>query len=291
VTETSALSLSLELDIGMALETSIALQAKRCDNNAPLVYVHAMTGTRNIVQGCCNDWHCSRCGQIRARHEYGRMVNGATILSSTHSQYFVTITCRGRDVSRKDALKNYSMWTNRLLNSCRNKASRAKEHWAYVQVTELQKRGHPHSHLLTTWTPSDATPYSKGDRLPNNRIASRDGLWSEWFRSANTKAGLGIECDISIVQSPIAVATYIAKYLFKDLQVTEFPPNWRRIRYSRNFPKLAAIENLDAYPLLTPQNWNNAARDASVIRCIGAHAYKVSRATIKGDTLLVLVDK
>ena len=286
-----ALSLELDIDIGVALEESIALQASRCDNNAPLIYIHAMNGTRNIVQGCCDDWHCSRCGQIRARKEYGRMVSGAKILAETHSQYFVTITCRGKDTTRKDALKNYAMWTNRLLNSCRNKASRAGEHWAYVQVTELQKRGHPHSHLLTTWTPPDATPYSKGDTLPNNRIASRDGLWSNWFRAANTKAGLGIECDISIVQSPIAVATYIAKYLFKDLQVTEFPPNWRRIRYSRNFPKLPEIENINAYPLLIAQNWRDAAKDASIIRCVGAHAYKVSLASIKGDTLLVLVDK
>jgi len=286
-----ALSLELDIDIGVALEESIALQASRCDNNAPLIYIHAMNGTRNIVQGCCDDWHCSRCGQIRARKEYGRMINGVKILSETQSQFFVTITCRGKDTTRKDALKNYAMWTNKLLTSCRTKASRAKEHWAYVQVTELQKRGHPHSHMITTWKPDDAIPYSKGDRLPNGRIAARDGLWSNWFRAANTKAGLGIECDISIVQSPIAVATYIAKYLFKDLQVTEFPPNWRRIRYSRNYPKLPAIENLDAYPLLTPQHWRDAAKDASVIRCIGAHAYKVSSATIKGDTLLVLVDK
>jgi len=286
----ASISLCLDLEIGMAIETSVALQASRCDNNAPLIFIHAVSGARIIMQGCCNSWHCARCGQMRARAEYGRMVHGARVLAETHEQYFVTITCKGKSLSRQDALKNYAMWTNRLLTSCRAKASRAGHFWAYVQVTELQKRGFPHSHMLTTWRPDDAIEYTKGDRLPNGRIAKRDCLWSNWFRDANVKAGLGIECDISIVRSPVAVATYIAKYLFKDLQVTEFPPNWRRIRYSRNYPTLPAVENIDAYPLLNDKNWHDAAKDAPVIRCIGELAYKVSKASIKSDTLLVMVN-
>lgn len=286
----SELSIELDLDIGMAVETSIALQAARCDNHAPLIYIHAMNGTRNIVQGCCNDWHCSRCGQIRARHEYGRMVHGAKILAKEHETYFVTITCRGKELSREDALAGYTKWTNRLLTSCRTKAKRAGQFWSYVQVTELQQRGHPHSHILMTWKPNDAIPYEEGDRLPNDRLATRNVLWSDWFRKANIKAGLGTECDISTVLSTVAVATYIAKYLFKDLQITEFPPGWRRIRYSQNFPKLPPIENIDAFPLLTRENWLHASKDAVVIKCIGTHAYNVSKRTIKGDTLLVLVD-
>ena len=223
---------------------------------------------------------------MRARAEYGRIVNGAKILSADNAMYFMTLTCRGRTMRAADAMRHYGEWTNRLLTTCRTKASRSGVFWAYVQVTEKQRRGHPHSHLITTWCPNDAVAYGKGEYLPNHRQATRDTMWSEWFRSANVSAGLGVECDISIIRNAAAVATYLSKYLFKDALTTEFSEHWRRVRYSRNYPKLPEIINQDAFPLLQSKDWYSAARASPLIDCIGAYAYRVATRSIKGDVLL-----
>jgi hypothetical protein len=171
------------------------------------------------------------------------------------SLFFWTLTCRGADMPLAEAEENYLKWTNRLLTAARQKAKRGGDFWAYVQVTERQKRQHPHSHLIATFAPDDSIPYKKGERLPNGRKAKHDCLWSEWFRGANVKAGLGIECDLSRIENAAAVAVYVSKYLFKESMSTRFQKNWRRVRYSHNYPKLPATKNESAFPLVKYADW------------------------------------
>jgi hypothetical protein len=178
------------------------------------------------------------------------------------------------------AENEYLKWTNRLLTSARIKAKRSGGFWAYVQVTERQKRKHPHSHLICTYAPDDGIPFFKGETLPNGRKAKHDCVWSEWFRGANVKAGLGSECDLSRIENPVAVAVYVSKYLFKESMTTKFTKGWRRIRYSRNYPKLPPTANSEAFPLITLADWYKMERLGMIVRADTYDTYE--RALARG---------
>jgi hypothetical protein len=262
----SEIGTDLRSEMEFQLEQSRALEAPTCSKHAPFIFYIDHTGKGRLVQGCCNDWTCPRCGQIRAREEYGKIVEGCrTLANAGHTLYFWTITCRGKECDVKTAETNYLLWTNRLLSSCRYQAKTAHHHFAYVQVTERQKRKHPHSHLITTYAPKDAVGYSKHQELPNGRRAKHNCLWSAWFREANIKSGLGSECDISQVENPIAVAVYVSKYLFKDAMATKFEKGWKRVRYSQNFPRREIPKSEMAFPLIKLADWRRlAALDMTV---------------------------
>lgn len=235
---------------------------QKCVNNAPFIAYPAQgsTKTYHVSQGCCNDWTCPRCGIMRAKHEYGRIVEGCRTLAKEHQLYFLTLTCRGKELSLDDSENHYLEWTNRLLTALRTNATRREIHWCYVQVTERQKRGHPHSHLITTYYPADLENDFKvtwtqitGKLTPVLKPALR----SEYLRERMVSAGLGEQYDISEVKSAEGVSRYVAKYLFKDtIFETTWRKNWKRVRYSQSFPKLPERKNPDAFVLLSLQDWS-----------------------------------
>jgi len=202
-----------------------------CPFGAPFAAV-IVGGKGRIFQTCCNHWECPCCGEVRARQEYARIVHGCEVLSVDHALYFWTLTCRGKEISLQEAEENYYAWTNRLLTNARAKARRGGFYWAYVQVTERQKktRRHPHSHIITTFLPEDSAETK--DQAGHSSYVSR------WFSSANSSAGMGSQHRISKVASASAVSRYVAKYMFKETMRETFPPKWKRVRYSENFPKL-----------------------------------------------------
>jgi len=238
------------------IEEAELAQAPRCENGAPYIFFIGGDGRARIVEGCCNDWTCPRCGIKRAKKEYGRMVHGAKELHKRGlSLYFVTLTCRGKELNVKDAEAGYLDWTDKALTAMRNRCKRHGGYWCYSSVTERQKRDHPHSHYQMTWIPDDAVPHSKGDWVPNGAKAKHDCLYSQWLTDAAVSAGLGRMTDISEVHSPVGVAVYQAKYMFKDAARTVWPPRWKRVRYSRNWPKLPVQKPIMAFPLVRAADW------------------------------------
>lgn len=239
------------------ISTSQTQKGKRCAYGSPLVAT-IVGGIARIGQACCNHWDCPLCGLKRAAQEYRRIVYGAEELAQQHPLYFITLTCRGRECSIEEAEENYLVWTNRLLTNCRTHATRKGKYWAYVQVTERQKktRRHPHSHIITTFLPDDAK--STGKRGDNEEYASA------WFSRANHTAGLGSQHKISTVGNASAVSRYVAKYLFKDSMQETFPKNWRRIRYSRNYPIPPDAIVQFAKQLGSPADWNEVAKQKTV---------------------------
>lgn len=237
-------------DSGIAEGTPSALDLfsisqKICSYSAPFLAI-VRNGKGSIIQTCCNHWDCPRCGILRAKEEYGRIVEGARILGQSHTLYFYTFTCRGRYLSLHKAERNYLLWTNRLLSTMRARCKIEGGYWCYVQVTERQKRGHPHSHLLMAWIPND----TKTTRNANGEYS----IHSEWFASAHNRSGLGTQSKISQVGSVEATARYIAKYLFKDAMLTRMPAHWKRVRYSQNFPNKLTTESNDNATYITIKN-------------------------------------
>lgn len=241
------------------IEAHEAVNGARCEKHAPFIFYVDRAKKGHIVQGCCNDWNCARCGLIRAKQEYGRIVSGARKLSDQGVKlYFITLTCRGRELALEEAEKGYMGWTNRLLSTCRANAKKQGIPWVYVQVTERQKRLHPHSHLISSFCPSDATI---GQKVTDDG-SIREILISPWFVKKNISAGLGRQCEITEIRSPQAVAIYIAKYLFKNAMLTKWPKGWKRIRYSQSWPESDIVkDDADkvAFPLLAQSDWDSVA--------------------------------
>lgn len=242
-----------------------------CLNNAPY-FAYQIEGKKyGVVQGCCNDWLCPRCGQQLAREHYGRIVSGAREIGKTAQLTMLTITCRGKELSVQDAENGYLIWTDKLLTRLRNATNRAHKVWAYASVTERQKREHPHSHYLTTYRPPDAVFVAKGDQkyyASQDAFypAKHDTLQSVYLERACIDCGLGWQYDISELASIEGASRYVAKYLFKaDLFTTKWPKKWRRVRYSNNWPKLPDVKG-DAFILLTSLDWFRLSRQALIIK-------------------------
>jgi hypothetical protein len=206
---------------------------------------------------------------MRAKHEYGRIVEGCRTLSETNELWFITITCRGKDMSLEQSEANYGKWTNTLLTRWRTRSSRKGDKWYYAQVTERQKRGHPHSHILTTFDPHDTVSGLKRkwkmDNAGERHYVEEETLFSDYIRRSCVDVGLGDQYDISRVSSVEACSRYVAKYLFKDtIFNTIWPRGWKRVRYSNSFPK-REDRKTTAFVLLTREDWKKLEKSASSV--------------------------
>jgi len=251
-----------------ALQERVA-SSSPCVYHAPFFAYQTEQKTWHITQGNCHHWDCPRCGLGRAKQEYGRMVEGCRRLAEHNDLYFITITCKGKEISHEYAEENYGKWTNRLLDACRVKSKREGGEWHYVQVTERQKRKHPHSHFITTYVPTDVLSTTrkewKIDIHGGKKQTTRTMLRSNWFQGQCIRSGLGEQYDISKVQDAEAASRYVAKYLFKpSIFTADWPKGWKRIRYSKSFPKAAERET-NAIVLLTQGDWYALAERAVVV--------------------------
>ena len=248
-----------------------------------------------VVQGCCNHWECARCGQMVAKKHYGRIVEGAREIHKQNKLVFITVTCRGLELSVDDAKTNYLKWTHRLLRTMQQKCVRRGGKWFYVQVTELQKRGHPHSHILTSFAPPDicegvVPEYTTGN---NGRIQVeyKDALRSDWLQEMVQKAGLGEQYDLSMVQTVEGAARYVAKYMFKDSQFgTHFPKGWKRVRYSQSWPNYER-KKTDAFVLLTREDWYRLATVAAHVDTDGTDTFETCTHFLQGSDTIISMHK
>ncbi len=261
-----------------------------CINNAPFFAYQTSKKGYAIVQGNCNSWSCPRCGIGRAKQEYGRIVEGCRILAKDYRLYFITLTCKGKEMSWEQAEAGYYTWTNRLLTTLRKQAKKRELFWAYCQVTERQSRGHPHSHLITTYYPHDLIDGTKTTwKHIDGRLTAieRECLRSDYLQARCVDAGLGDQYDISEVRTVEGASRYVAKYMFKPTMFsTDWPKKWRRIRYSRSFPKLPD-KTSDAFLLMKRQDWRKLARLAVVINPQDIASQKEAEYWLKGDGIIV----
>lgn len=252
-----------------------------CHYRAPY-FAYEITSRRwGITQGCCNHWDCPRCGQARARKEYGRIVEGCRTLEHDHELYFITLTCKGKSLKLADAMKGYLTWTNRLLSALRADAKKRGVLWSYVQVTEQQGRGHPHSHVLTSYFPEDMKHGFKQSYATNTQgrreYTQKPCIRSDYLSHRVVSSGLGEQYDISIVNKVEGASRYVAKYLFHpDMFKAKYPKGWKRVRYSQNFPILPKKQS-DAMVLLTAEDWRLLSCKAVLLVANDQAAYDEAR--------------
>lgn len=275
---------------------STALQERMADSavcvyNAPFFAYPTIQKVWTVTQGNCHHWDCPRCGLGRAKQEYGRMVEGCRTLGQTQPLYFITITCRGKEISHEYAEQNYLEWTNRFLDACRARAKRKNCEWHYVQVTERQRRLHPHSHFITTFTPRDIRPGTDEEWLAKKgkRRGKKPSTFirSDWIQKQVIRSGLGEQYDISEVRSAEAASRYVAKYLFKSTIFSDsWPKGWKRIRYSQSFPKQEKRET-QAIVLLSTMDWVSLSELAVVVHCPDLDVYQTVTTKMAGSDVIV----
>jgi len=202
------------------------------------------------------------------------------------------VTCRGKEMGKSESENGYGKWTNTLLDAWRLQSKRTGQKWAYVQVTERQERGHPHSHILTTFCPTDTVSHDwKKTRVSvegRQFMAYVQGYRSEYLRQSVIRSGLGEQYDITPAGKSEAVSRYVAKYLFKDnIFNDKWPKGWKRVRYSQSFPKLER-EKTDAFVLLKRDDWQKLARVAVVVSCGDVASLAECEHWLRGSDTIVL---
>lgn len=282
----------------MVKSKKTAVSGERCAFGAPYFAFEREPKRYGLIQGNCNHWECPKHGQEVAKQHYGRIVEGARALDKQCVKLaFLTVTCRGKDLGADDAFRHYLEWTNRLIDAMRAKQVRVTKKnptpplWCYVQVTEKQKRSHPHSHFLTSFMPDDTLL-----GIVEKWVKSRDGMvWgevpalrSDWLEGQVIKSGLGEQYDISEVGTVEAASRYVAKYMFKQTQfTTKFPKGWKRVRYSDSWPKLPA-KPTNAFIVLTIQDWADLGYLAAVVDAYGLDACKMAHRYLSPQDVLVV---
>lgn len=264
-TEDGQLNVNLDL-FSTSAEYSLDLCSEPCINGAPFFAYKKQGKTYAVTQGCCNSWNCPRCGMQRAKQEYGRILEGCRKLAKSEDDravhtpiYFITITCKGKEITVNEAEKNYIKWCHRALDSWRAQAKRSQQSWCYCVVTERQKRGHPHSHILTNWMPPEIYErmVDKWEKDAQGKLSCKkvQVLGSAYLERSLAVANLGSQYDLSVARTVEGTARYVAKYLFKsDIFKTVWPKGWKRVRYSNSFPKLPTRKT-DAFLLMRREDW------------------------------------
>jgi len=272
-------------------------KGKRCYKDAPLICIPGNGVKENrIFQGCCNDWQCPRCGMMRANYEFARMTHGASeLIKQGKKLAMMTITPKGK-IETEEAEQEYGKATNHLLTRLRDQVKNTGGDWFYVQVTERQRRGHPHSHFMCTFLPDDAflIDDEKGYEYYKKAVAEVNALipeemrfypkerediaqgemYSVWLALTAVDAGLGVQVNLSRVISYRSVVSYMAKYMFKSALDTKWPKGWKRVRYSQSWPKFEEQDTEGAFAVLRAEDWKKVALLRGKIYTDDTYAYK-----------------
>jgi len=166
----------------------------------------------------CKLWSCPYCAEMNKDFWVHQAARGSIILTSEgHSLQFVTLTSRGYTTPVTSVLYFKTNWPKLRKRAERlTKAWHPFTHinWAYFLVPERHKSGVLHAHLI-------AATHLNGER---------------WWKTNAYQTGMGYIADVQEMVSPERVAYYVSKYLHKDAGGLDWPPGFRRVRHSQNWP-------------------------------------------------------
>lgn len=193
------------------------------------------TSQGNVFPIRCKRWDCETCAAINARIHAVRVASGiyAMITAGVVPQ-FVTLTLPGKirrqwafdrladmwstmhDKWHYELTKRDSIKLKELTEDVEGKLVfdyASEQPLTYAAFVELQGRGVPHFHIVTSYSPK-----------------------TETLRKMAVKSGLGFEIKTERVKSKAGVAWYISKYAGKTQGKMGLPKGFRRVRYSRDWP-------------------------------------------------------
>lgn len=185
-----------------------------------------------FIRPDCKLWSCAPCAARRAQvwRHYAHF-GGDALLAQGLELSFVTLT--SHEVVRS-VTAGVAVWRKawpKLSARWRRQAPGAQ----YVYVGEHKQASNFHVHMITS-----------------ARIETR------WYKDNARACGLGYEADVEPILTGIECGGYMTKYLAKAIAILHWPPYWRRVNTSRNWPRPDKSE--------TPYEWTNLGDDVLRVR-------------------------
>lgn len=172
----------------------------------------------------CKMWGCPACAQINARLWAARAHHGASsYVELGRRLHFLTLTSH----EKLDASATLEVWPH-AWKKLHTRAVREGGKQAYLMIPERHKDGRLHMHALTTWN-----------------------LGSRWWKDNARECGLGFMAEEEEARTPGGAASYVTKYISKTLADTMWPPGWRRVRTSRDWPQLPELAKPEGWRFST----------------------------------------
>jgi len=172
--------------------------------------------TATIFNPRCGSWKCPYCAQLNSDEWQHRVLSGALELENQgHELRFITLTSRPYATPNSSLYFFKQNWPKLQRRAKYHTEKNGKETWSFILIPERHKTGVLHCHLVAT------TP-----------------LTTRWWHEHGYKCGFGYENHSKLVKYAVGTAGYVAKYLSKSIEVTDWPPKFRRIRASRNWPQV-----------------------------------------------------
>lgn len=207
----------------------------------------------------CKRWDCENpeCAPAKLKYYYAVLCNGMGVSGPGHGKksddiQLLTLTTDPKKWPSKEAAwdgvgKTFHKFIKRL-----------RYHYGsfeYAAVTEATKQGYPHVHVITRGLPE--VPQGWHEEYKNaqtgewervTRQEQKQGAQYRILRYADPAgretlsemaggAGFGWVVDIRSVQADTdkGAANYLLGYLEKSLSSKHYPPNFRRVHYSRGW--------------------------------------------------------
>lgn len=178
----------------------------------------------------CRSWRCPACAKVNKALWTIRAHEGAkSIMECEKPLYFMTVTSHEKLTADQTLWVWPSAW-GKLRDKMKYKAGGA---FYYLMVPEHHEDGRLHVHAIES-----------------------AGVGRTWLKRAARESGLGYMDDETLLKSPRGAAHYTSKYLGKSLECCDWPKGFRRVRASRNWPKLPE------QPL--PEGWNFTPLEKSI---------------------------
>jgi len=186
------------------------------------------TKTRRIIKTRCKKWTCPYCAEINAIGAYIRILNGLNELQKQgNSINFVTLTSHEKI---RDFEQGYRIWQSawrKLQERARRWLKNHNLNCEFVYLFEAQKSGAFHVHMLITGQ-----------------------LHTRWWKDNARACGLGYQAKSENVDNAGLAASYVVKYIAKNIGLEISIPRLRRINFSRKFPPTKAFASPDRWQII-----------------------------------------
>jgi len=173
----------------------------------------------------CKRWACPVCAPINALHEAIKVANGVYALYAAGVRlYFATITQPPSVRTAEFAYRIIDKQWDGFRNRWQYWAGKAEIPNFYAAFVEGQTRraGMPHFHII-------------GSALPDKEALRR---WA-------VESGFGYMVDRQPLTPDAGTAWYVSKYSTKSSDAKDMPEGFRRVRYSRDWPRLLMGSDLN----------------------------------------------
>lgn len=171
----------------------------------------------------CGTYKCPECARLNVAKHYARALNGIHKLR-VKEWYFETYTAHKLQRGFNKSVKNLRAGFKLIQQRKRDRKGGAGY---FIKVFESHADGALHLHVLTSITLADKFRY----------IKKRDSFVGR-LNDEGATAGMGYKAESVKLKSPVSAVTYTIGYILKSAQDDGLPKHFRRVEYSKDFPKL-----------------------------------------------------